>query len=122
MYCFFGACCAGRLHERTGENYFGCLLPGTTQALRTKIRMAYGIKVSIYRCVFFRSNKHLHSYYLTGFSDRRLPGVMLRSVFIIANEERARSSRCTRSICQVDKSSELSVYDVFFTIEQNSLK
>ncbi|CAM4985277.1 unnamed protein product [Rotaria socialis] len=44
IYCLCGPCCAGRLHQRTGENYFGCLVPGTTQALRAKIRMAYGIK------------------------------------------------------------------------------
>lgn len=51
-YCFLGACCAGRLHERTGENFFSCIVPGATQGLRTKIRMAYGIKVSTYRRVF----------------------------------------------------------------------
>lgn len=46
VYCICGACCAGRLHVRAGENFFGCLVPGATQALRTKVRMAYGIKVS----------------------------------------------------------------------------
>ncbi|CAF2475659.1 unnamed protein product [Rotaria sp. Silwood2] len=38
------ACCAGRLHQRTGEHFCSCIVPGATQALRAKIRMAYGIK------------------------------------------------------------------------------
>ncbi|CAF0978272.1 unnamed protein product [Rotaria sp. Silwood1] len=44
VYCFCGSCCAGRLHQRTGEHFCSCLVPGATQALRTKIRMAYGIR------------------------------------------------------------------------------
>ncbi|CAF0823332.1 unnamed protein product [Didymodactylos carnosus] len=44
IYCICKSWCAGRLHKRAGESFLGCLVPGATQALRTKIRMAYGIK------------------------------------------------------------------------------
>jgi len=53
LYCLFGSCCAGRLHGRAGEHFCTCLVPGATQALRTKVRMAYGIRVSLY--LFFES-------------------------------------------------------------------
>ncbi|CAF3285601.1 unnamed protein product [Rotaria socialis] len=47
IYCLCGCICAGRLHGRAGEHFFSCCFPGATQALRTKIRMAYGIRGSL---------------------------------------------------------------------------
>ena len=52
VYCICGGCCAGRLHQRTGEHFLSCCAPGATQGLRTKIRMAYGIRVSSDECFF----------------------------------------------------------------------
>ncbi|CAF1926489.1 unnamed protein product [Rotaria magnacalcarata] len=47
IYCCCGCICEGLLHARTGEHFCSCLLPCSTQSLRTKIRMAYGIKGSL---------------------------------------------------------------------------
>ncbi|CAF4091250.1 unnamed protein product [Rotaria magnacalcarata] len=47
IYCCCGCICEGLLHARTGEHFCSCLLPCSTQSLRTKIRMAYAIKGSL---------------------------------------------------------------------------
>ncbi|CAM4983436.1 unnamed protein product [Rotaria socialis] len=47
LYCCCCCICEGLLHARAGEHFCSCLLPGSTQSLRTKIRMAYGIKGSL---------------------------------------------------------------------------
>ncbi|CAF1958770.1 unnamed protein product [Rotaria magnacalcarata] len=48
LYCCCGCICEGLLHARAGEHFCSCMLPGSSQSLRTKIRMVYGIKGSLF--------------------------------------------------------------------------
>jgi hypothetical protein len=98
LYCFCAPCCAGRLHGRSGEHFCTCLVPGATQALRAKVRMGYGIRVSFY--LFFRIDHHFH--HCIGHTSRRLFGILLKSLLFIADKERTRSTSCTRSLFQID--------------------
>ncbi|CAF3378616.1 unnamed protein product [Rotaria socialis] len=61
LYCCCCCICEGLLHARAGEHFCSCALPGSSQSLRTKIRMAYGIKGSLFEdcwtsCIFCPCN------------------------------------------------------------------
>ncbi|CAF3362785.1 unnamed protein product [Rotaria socialis] len=61
LYCCCCCICEGLLHARAGEHFCSCALPGSSQSLRTKIRMVYGIKGSLFEdcwtsCIFCPCN------------------------------------------------------------------